>query len=350
MTSPATFTMGFSGLGADSVWFTPMIDDTSATIGADLFAKAKAARDMAHGLLSSGCAMAAAKHPELAKPLSALARSELSLDFFDYPDALTGLGWFRLQAKPSAGATAEALAACERALAHSRAPLLCAKADGALLAFATGASDELPAPFRGAAHQASSKIASAFSQSGSGARLASAELIVLSSVDGAARVAICAPSATAASDPLADLKTFAKLAQSSIEARQLAADAPGSQAFFDAMDHALGAHPDSPPLKRKSVGFEPGAFFPIPEAIRLERIEGLPSEHFEALSKHFMMALAKRFGSIAASTRALPFFDTNCSVLSVPEQATQSALFSKLPQAPVSPSTPPTAPSPHKLA
>lgn len=334
MKTPATLTLGFAGAGYDSVWFTPLRAPADAKIDEGLFSQAKHAREMAQALLSCGCSMATRSRPDLAESLAALAATPLSLDFFDYPDASTGLGWFRLSAQPAKGATPEALAACEQALAAAHAPLLCAKADGALLAFANGSTDELPAPFRAAAHEASGRIAQLFEQSGAGAVLSHTDITILASADGSKKLAVCAPAASSPSDPLADFKTFAKLAQSGIEARRSAAGAQGSQAFFDALDKALGAHPDSPALLRRLVPMAPGAFFPMPASARAVEIGGLPGEAFEEMSKLFMQSMSKRFGALAASPRAEALFRHQGAPLTVSEQASLAGLFSKLPPLP----------------
>lgn len=345
MNTPITFTLGFAG--HDSVWFTPMLAHPDSKIDDELFSQARRARDMAQALLSCGCAMAARARPELSESLAALAQSPLSLDFFDYSDTACGLGWFRLQATPQPGSTPAALEACETALAESHAPVLCSKAPGPLFNFINGASDEVPLAFRQEAQAATARVAGHFNEFG-GAVLSHADIVVLASADGSKRLAVCVPSASAPGDSLSDLKTFVKLAQAGMEARRAADGATESPAFFDAMDKALGAQPDSPAPRRSLLSVAPGAFFAMPASTRVVMIEGLPSPGFEDMSKLFMQSVAKRFGPLVARESPAALFPHQGAPLGHPEQASLASLFSRLPplqsRAPATP-TPPAPPT-----
>lgn len=326
MPASATFTMGFSGFASDSLWFPPL-SSQAGDIGDELFRDASLTKERAAGMLAVGCEQAAQTHPELAEPLRALSRAALELDFFDYEPNMETLGWFRLVAN-APGATPEALSACEEALAKSRAPLLSAKVEGAILAFGSGLSDEAPPSFVCAAQAASAKVSTAFESTP--LQLADADIIRFRSADGSRQIVVCAASCARPSDSLADIKTYAKLAQAGIEARRTTPSTPELCAFFDAMDKALGASPDSPPLGRHGVRLPPGLFFHAPASVRMVDISGLPSEGFDQGVKASLPALAKRFGALAAGAKG---FDgaIEAQAPTVGQLAALSGLFAKLP-------------------
>lgn len=329
MPNRTTLTIGFSGFESDSVWFPPVPSGADA----DPLADAGRATQLAASMLAVGCRMARKACPELASELAALEGAQFSLDFFEYEQAsaakLGSLGWYRVCAI-APGASTRAVQACEDALGKSGAPLLAARAGARLAAFARAQTDELPHEFAASARDASAQATERFESID--LRLAGADLLRLRSADGSCDFVACMASCCPAQDPLADFKTFAKLAMASMEARAATGTSKGADAFFHVLEGALGAREDAPMARRRSLFMPQGLFFHAPSSISVVEIGGLPSDAFDEFCKTLLPALAQKFGTLAATFKGLGI--PGSADLWRPEAAELAALsglFSKLP-------------------
>lgn len=324
----AIYTCGFAGFESDSLWFPPF-EGVGRKVDEPMLENMRLARETVRCMLEVGCSQAALARPDLAQELSALSKPEFDISFFDFPAVAPAIGWFRLVASVP-GATPEALAACEKALSESRAPLLAAKAEGALALFGRGESDEPPASLVGSAVGATGSVAEAYGAIPKD--LGSAEVARLTSAAGAT-VSFAYAAPEGASNGLADFKSFAKLAQAAIEARAECEKAgiPGSELFFKKLTGSLGASADGALAKRVSVGLPKGIFFHAPSKLVAMDFPGLPAEGFEPCARAFANALAKRFGPVAASGSAFAGIeDFEGLALSATQLAKLGGLFSKL--------------------
>lgn len=291
----AVATVGFQGFEAGSLWF-PALPSSVDEIGDELFIAAKRSRDLAQAMLQVGCHLASKTRPDLAEPLARLSEARFDMDFFDFQAPAPALGWFRIAAI-APGATAEALEACEGALAKSRAPLLAAQCSGALADFGSGKTDEPTAAFLASALEATRQSTRALAAADP--IVASVDVLRLETKDGSGLSCAMASCASDA-DPLGAIKTMAKIAQACVDARSEAQSKNESDAFFARIESALLGQ-DGPIASRERVDLPVPSFYPIASGLHATRIDGLPTEGFDAHAQLFLKHLSKRFGVMSAS-------------------------------------------------
>lgn len=327
-------TCGFSGFTNNSIWFTPF-GGGSEDVNEQLFTDAREAMMCAQGLLSVGCSMAKKRSPALAAELQALAAAVPRIEFHDTPGSLIALGWFRITFD-APGATKEALAACENALAQSRAPVLMAECPEGqpLLSFAQGLDVKPPSEFIEQAIHSTNMVARQFFAQQ--LDLGSAEIIRLESADGSKRLIASMSSTSTSRDPLQALNTYAKFAQSCIQAQHAHPQSAERDAFYGRLAQSLGAG-DGELASREPIQLPIASFFPAPSNLFVTTVGNLPTEGFDQFARSFLQGLSQRFGAIAASTKGLHGEMAERS-LTIEEIAELQPVFAKLsPKAPEAP-------------